>query len=90
MCTSSPCEFAVQRGVSVDVATCRRRGGGHAHSALYPEGLIRAALPGRRVHRRVPLQLADLAWDEAAQEYVSHYEATVEGQESTAWGTRSW
>jgi hypothetical protein len=25
------------------------------------------------------LQLADLAWDEAAQEYVSLYEATVEG-----------
>ena len=25
------------------------------------------------------LQLADLAWDEEAQEYVSHFEATVEG-----------
>jgi hypothetical protein len=24
-------------------------------------------------------QLADLAWDEEAQEYVSHFEATVEG-----------
>ncbi|MEE2919519.1 MAG: hypothetical protein VYA72_04910 [Bacteroidota bacterium] len=32
------------------------------------------------------LQMADLAWDEEAQEYVSHYEATVEGAGTTGVG----
>ena len=32
------------------------------------------------------LQMADLAWDEDAQEYVSHYEATVEGAGTTGVG----
>ena len=56
---------------AVEVAT--------THSALYPEGLHPLPFPRRRVHRRVSIAIGDLSWDEAAQEYVSHYEATVEG-----------
>ncbi len=57
---------------AVEVAT--------THSALYPEGPD--PLPPSQdgvFTDGFQLQLADLAWDEAAQEYVSHYEATVEG-----------
>ena len=57
---------------AVEVAT--------THSALYPEGPD--PLPPSQdgvFTDGFQLQLADLSWDEAAQEYVSHYEATVEG-----------
>ena len=65
---------------AVEVAT--------THSALYPEGPD--PLPPSQdgvFTDGFDLQLADLAWDEAAQEYVSYYEATVEGAGS-ARGTR--
>ena len=57
---------------AVEVAT--------THAALYPEGPD--PLPPSQDGVFIDgfqLQLADLTWDDAAQEYVSHYEATVEG-----------
>ena len=57
---------------AVEVAT--------THAALYPEGPD--PLPPSQDGVFIDgfqLQLADLTWDDAAQEYVSHYEATVQG-----------
>ena len=51
-----------------------------AHPDLYPAGPdpLSPAQDGVFANG-YELQLADLAWDEEAQEYVSHFEATVEG-----------
>ncbi len=51
-----------------------------AHPDLYPAGPDPLAPAADGVFADgFELQLADLAWDEEAQEYVSHFEATVEG-----------
>ena len=73
----SPCDS--QYSVVSQWTACRRRGGGHTHAALYPEGLILAALPGRRVHRRFQLQLADLAGRSAQEPCLTTKRPSGEG-----------
>ena len=78
---SGVCELPIQCGQSVDVAARCRGGGGQC-----PPGIVsRRAGPFVATEQDgvfadgFEFQMADLAWDEEAQEYVSFYEATVEG-----------
>ena len=58
-----------------------------AHPELYPAGPdpLTPSQDGVFVDG-YELQLADLAWDEEAQEFVSHFEATVEGSGTSGVG----
>ena len=62
-----------------------------AHPDLYPEGPD-PLTPGQDgvFADGFELQMADLAWDEDAQEYVSLYEATVEGAGTSGVGHQEW